>query len=477
MAISSLNKKDIKTRMHLFAAQHFNIAAEELRDPVVDLLLDSLAEEVYKANAEMERIEERLLAKLQQITYSNYNIPHLTNTLLHRSALEHKMEIGTETVFEHRERGKNTLSSFYPVCNTFIYNGNVRFFVNQNKLYSVDYKQKKSLLIRGKKADWKEEHLNLWNEFENSFWIALELDSRIETLKDLSFYLNFTKTENQEEYLSLLENFSWKIQDEKIELEKGIFFQPEKYNNKNLNLLSKLSISAKINRCVKEKYNNHFFHVKTDFNIVDKKEKFPRKLKNYFSKIQLDSLNQELLWLEINYPSELSQEEIDSLCISINTFPAIKKKLISKTIEIKQITPTIPLTTHQNESFLEIHSVSDSCGKLYYDIPIKDDKNGECGIYSLACGGYERYNFQDAKKYLANLLDKLEKDIFSFIETKKDFTNNSLEVYSQISKFKKHTEKMLSDFDKTIKPTHYLLVKSKEDKEIFNIQYWVSDSN
>jgi hypothetical protein len=456
---SHWNKKSIRERMLRFASTSWGVHRAEAIDPVVLLFLESLAEEIYKITGEVENLETRLLDKLSSLLVPGMDtVAQPSRTLLHAMPVEGRLEITTKTEFR---QGKY---SFYPVCNTRIHNGSVRYFIHNGTLYSIDNQMRTRLTRQGRKNPHD----------ENSFWIGLELNEAVENLSELSFYFDIQGITGKDKYLNLLSCCEWKIRDQALIVAKGLFSTEEEYENDILSFFSASDLSVQINKSVMNDYENHFLTVKNKFDINGKKEAFPEKLKACFPENIHSSITGRLLWIEAVCPPEFTPELMDSLHISINVFPVVNRRLVSGSMEVNGALPFIPLTSGVNESFISVLSLADSSGKRYYDVPV--NRSDGSGNYSLRRGGCERYRRSDAQEYLSSFIELLNGEIAVFFKNKSDIKNDVKKIEEEAKELLRHLTQIVSEAKERVEVNNYIYIDTGANRanEVYFVEYWLT---
>ncbi|MBD8347640.1 type VI secretion system baseplate subunit TssF [Dysgonomonas sp. HGC4] len=459
------HKRSILDRMIRVTSEYMGIKQNELRDPMALLLLECLAEEVYKISGEFDNMEDRILDKLVDMLVSDVKaIARPAHAVLHAIPSESKCLVTPQTSFTLQ--ADNDLT-FFPVCNTQLFKGDIKYFAHKGLFYSIDKTQHKTLLSRAKKT----------SEFaDNTFWMGLEVDEKINNLEELSFYIDFTNTYQKINQLSLLPYSIWKMQDREIPITRGIPCKKEKYANHTLELFSGYDLSYKINDSIKKEYDPYFLHIGESFDITEKREFFPDKLKEYYPEGFLEDFTKPLIWIEVACPSEVTDEAISSIRLNINSFPVVCKKLISKTIELNRVVPIIPLDTGNDESFISVCSLIDSMGKEYYDVPFKN--SDLYGIYALRRGGCERYDKREARQYLLNILTRITKEASSFMSGEADEKNDMEEIQEDISLLLKGLRSIVLNSKDRYEIKNYILLSPQiNDKNLYFVNYWVTVNN
>jgi hypothetical protein len=451
--------------MHVTAADYFNISKMDLLDPVVILFLESLAEEIYKISGEIDNLESRVSDKLSSILVPNADaIAQPAHTLLHVSPEDTRLNITTTTGFYHSLKSNRKKMFFYPVCNTQICKGDVKYYIHNGTIYSINKDQTRTRLTRSVKNK---------PQRENTFWIGLKLSEDIDNLSDLSFYMNLQGIPKKETYLNLLPYTVWKIQDETIPMNKGLFAINEKNENENLDFFSSYDLSQMINNTVKNQYDNRFLTITGNFDITDKREFFPEKLRDIFSSDITANFSEPLIWIEVTCPQIFTSEILDNMQVSINVFPVVNKRLVYKSVEIKSYLPFIPLNTNNEESFISVFSLSDSGGMPYYDVPVNNIRSG---IYSLLRGSCERYKTRDAQEYIASLVDLLNGEISGFFKSKSDTGNDLKSIEDAAREMIKQLRQVSADTKNRQEIENYICIDTAEDG-IFFVKYWMTNGS
>lgn len=461
------NKQVISDRIRRFAAGYYSLSQVDLLDPVSNLFLESLGEEIYKLSGEIERMESRILDKLSTMLIPGQGQSAFpSHTILHAKALTLPFEITTKTPFRSKRTygGKTMDISFYPVCNTLIYPGDIKFFVYKGQFYTTEIYGTKTLLTRSK---------NRSSFSDRTFWLGIELDDTVASVENLSFYIDLAGSYNKETYLKELSQIVLNVDGQELSTRKGLSTTVKTEENKILNFYSVFDNSNIINKKIKTLYDSHYLSVKGNLPIEGKKKVLPESLKEQFDVNLAENIKTPLLWIEIICPQELPLDVVDSLQISINTFPVVCKELVRRTEDIDNIIPVIPLRTASNESFLSVCSLTDSEGHKYYDIPIKDASGKDCRLYSLRRGGYERFNERDCGEYLSNAIQTLDSEASSFFRNRKDMKTEMKQIRLDVIQVLKDLKKTASQAKDKLEVENYLLLNQKKDWEIYFLEYWV----
>ncbi|GHT42020.1 hypothetical protein FACS189437_09620 [Bacteroidia bacterium] len=234
--------------MRRFATTYFAINRSELLDPVVSLFLESMAEEVYKIAGEIDNLENRIVNRLSNMLVPDTDtIAKPAHAILHASPTESRLELTTSTEFYYSgyDKNKNRLS-FYPVCNTRLYKGDIRYFVCNGLLYATGSDQLRTPVTGNGRKELLAAH---------SFWIALELDPAVENLSGLSFYIDFQGVYNKNEYQLVASKSTSTIEKESALSAKKIEETAEKVSISSTKEDMDLASTKKVNVQSSDKIN------------------------------------------------------------------------------------------------------------------------------------------------------------------------------------------------------------------------------
>ncbi|MFV0332164.1 MAG: hypothetical protein ACK5KL_20430 [Dysgonomonas sp.] len=468
--VHNMNKRAILRRMLRFAANYLGVKRVELLDPLVTLFVESLAEEVYKLFGEIGNIEARMLETLSGMLCSDISLSaHPSHCILYVAPDDKANILTKETHFTLRDKqylpeGQVELS-FYPVCNTKIRNGGIRYVVHDGLLYQMEEDQSKTLISRSRDTGFLQ---------RRSYWIALELNESINTLENLSFYFDFPGVSNKNDYLHMLPFMQWKLNGKMIDCKQGLYTIESNQRNDVVGLFHNLDISEKLDQSILDFYNKHFLTITDNKDIRQEKKAFPEELVNYFPGHLSEDFTNPLIWFEIEYPLAFKTTTTEVMTASINAFPVANKHLHRKTIDVNNFLPVIPLETDNHESLLSIHSVVDAKGRIYYELPFDDIGEEQYKTYSLRRGGYERYSKREVREYLTNLANSLE----SHSSVKSDSTSqdDDMEVaLSQVYKLVKHIRKRITRSKEKLEIQNYILIDVPDENDVFFVKYWTTN--
>ena len=462
-------KENIKDRMFKNAANLWGIRSVEDLDPVVKLLVESLASEIYKISNELNNIDIRILERIAKLlTPDIMLIARPAHMILHSQPVEEKLILDKMMGFYFddpifNQRFKMNVS-FFPVDNFSLTKGSIKKLVCGNNLYSIDNFYNKELLTRSMVRTEKT---------VRTAWIGVMLDPAISKVDNLSFYFDFLNTENNNEYLHLLPYTKWECNGVPVNTYAGIYTQKNLYDNSQEAFFEGYDLSNISDESIKRYYNHHYITVGSEIaNIKTQNKTFPDELREFFKEDIIDSFDESLIWFKISFPPNFDDELIDNVLVSINSFPVANKKLVSYNTKTNKMTNIIPLAASEKDYFLSVNSVVDSHNRYYKQLPFRDTDEHQFGTYSIKKGGTERFDTRNAKEYILNLIDLLRDEGVSFSLMGKGFVGEYIEAAERLIIT---MEQKLSEIGISGEIPSYLIVDTSEEADTIYVDYWITN--
>lgn len=465
--MSEYSREKIKLRMLKRIAMLWDISDIEHVDPVVRLLIEAMAEEIFILAGEISNLDDRLLSKLSaSMTPVTSLTARPAHAVLGVTPTEPVVTVGRDTFFEYKESRllrKYNLESirFTPVVPFELVKANIRFINIEDKLYKYNEECRKNFI------GYAQEHGGSLN---SCVWVGIEVAPEISVLKNLSFYFDFLNVGDKGYYLELLPYTQWSVSGKSIACKQGISrpVTPTKngYSKEQRDVI--LSDLFAI-------YDKHY---------VTLEEVETKGMKNYsddWSKYYpaevLSHCAKPLLWIKITFPSSVPGDILEHLRIAINVFPVVNMSKRTAVRKMTDVSVYMPLETGRNESFIEIESVKDSSGKVY-DLLSPGDCRGEekaRGTYSLRQGGVERYSdTNDAKSAILRLTDIIrDRNMFSSSKAEVEFQQMVNDILVSIDKI----SNAVSSLERTAEPRSYILVEKASPGESLIVDYWVTNGD
>jgi hypothetical protein len=463
-------KENIKDRMFKNAANFWGIRNVENFDPLVKLLIEALASEIYKMSNEVNNIETRILERIAHLlTPDTLMSVRPAHTLLHTQPLEEKGYVNKKTGFYYddpvfKQKNKINEVGFYPVDAFQLFRSSVKTLVCGRTIYTLDQTLNKEILTRSTARS---------EIFSQSVWVGLQIDPAIDTIKDLSFYFDFLNAEDKNKYFHLLPFTQWKHKSRQVKITRGIHTIKNADDTGDTSLFSNYDLANMSDESIKHFYNHRFLTLKENLKVSDmEKEIFPKELIPMFSKDIIQQIQEPLYWFQVTFPPAFDEEIIDRIMVGTNVFPVTNKNLRSQIAKSLKLSNIISLNTESKEYFLSVSSVTDTRNRQYRQLPFRDAETQHYGTYSIKRGGAERFDSRDAKEYILYLIDLLRDERAAFSLVGKGFLDETIESLDIL--IVTLTQKM-NDIVQSKEIPSYLIIDSEFKNEIIFVDYWITN--
>lgn len=469
MSTEKYNKEQIRNRMLKYAAAFWGIKKAENFDPVVKLLLEALANEMYMLGEDFTAIETRLLEKTARIlTPGILTSPFPAHGIVHASPIEPVYLITRESgmYYESDSLSRKLPAgsiSFYPACDTLLHRADIKYMVCNEILYRMDHTLEKSMIARTE-----------CRMSPRTVWLGMAVDESITDLRDFSFYLGFPNLTESYEYLFLLPCTEWSVKGEQVIMQRGIYEKERAEENPIRAFFQNYDAMSIIDKEVMEIYDRHFLRVRQAFPIDDSsKETLPEELYPCFKEAVREKMQDRLVWMKIQFPAHFTAEVMDDLQAGTNIVPVENKQLHEQVTALEDTFRVIPLRTESHESLLSVHSVKDSEGKSYHELLYPDgNSKAGYGTYSIRKGGCERFDSRSAKELLSYLLDLLDDETHAFGSVSSIKLQALATQMRQLMAQMKQTTDNMNEFREI---PYYLMIDQLSDKGKIIVKYWTTN--
>ncbi len=460
---SKYYKEVIKSRMYKNATAIWGVRDVDDFDPILKLLVESLASEINKLSNELENLEARLLERLAgTLTPDIFLSVRPAHLILHAKPSEEQATLRKSSVFIHKKKDSE-LIHFSPAGDFNLIAGDVLAIICAGKLYHIDNRKSKDIRARSQRRSEK---------FNDKIWIGLRIHPSLQRIQNLSFYFDLPNIEKRNELLQLLLYSRWEQDGVTLSIRPGI--HKETSPNNKYTPLADYDPTYLSNESILNHYSHRFITVRDEIVNLEKNYKIiPEELADLFPGIETSENPTHLLWLKVTLPPGFDYYVLDDFFVSINAFPIINRKFYSKYTKKNPYVSVIPFETNENEYFLSVEQVSDSNRRHYINQPLRsDDEDNECGTYILKRGGAERFDARNAKESLSNLIDLLREENTSFSLFGKGFVDEivkRIDTELVLIKLKLHEIRINKDI------TNYIVIDSNEVGDVVYVDYWVTN--
>ncbi|MEG0517686.1 MAG: hypothetical protein RR555_02295 [Bacteroidales bacterium] len=480
---TTYSKEKIRERMLKRLSTLWDISSTDNLDPIVKLMIEMLSQEIFDLATELSNMDERLLSQLvASVTPSPLLCAQPAHALLSIYPVEPHFLLDGTTTFAYREQKflhKHAIQSvdFTPIAPYPLVRAKVRYMHIEHCLYNIDNEYRKNVVAYACKISAQQ---------NNHVWIGIEPDPLMTHLESLTFYIDFINRENKEQYLPLLTHTQWSHNGIPAKVEPvwttenpkygWRATQPEQhcYNSSNENALVKKELPPDVSIFpdIISFYTPHYLRISgINYSVTrDTRESLAGELAELYSPESVTSLTTPLLWLKIHFPDPFSGKFLESVRIGLNLIPVANLSLRKTTQQMTGIPLFVPLDTPPNEYFIGIHSVSDTCGKIYEAFPDADyPKNQLKGVYSLRRAGVEQFSkTNDAKSALQRLIAIIrDQNLCSNNKARESFNQEAVKLFKLTDKLSKIAETFEGETDAKF----YLIADKNTVNETLLIYY------
>ncbi len=465
------NKEKIRARMLKNAARIWNVEEDEIEntfDPVISMLIEGCVNEVKKLSDEIDNTQSRILSRLAQLlTPDSITCTFPSYSILNCMPSEYDFEISKQAQFLTRKKSISKTNAtqevnneiyFSPLTPFRLVDGQVKYLATNSQLFECSPFNKKLVA---------ETESNKTIE-SGVIWIGLELNKKISSLENISFFFDWRSNTSKYNYLKNLINSHWKIGNISLNIQQGIISKkqtPEQLLN------SEYDVITRIEREVDSFYKTNFISIaKQDKSIEDLsalKCNYPPNFIDVFSEKNLQSIKGELLWIKVECPKTMPPEVLSDIHCSINSLPVINRKWNHFSFRINDGLNLVALNTEQE--FLAIERVDADNGFKYMSNPLTNSTNNVEGTYILRHGGVERFDARNATQFLNYLTDLLRDESAAFSVLGNDFLTAGIK---QLNQTIAQLEQKISLNSTKQNPSSYLIINPHTKSDNIFISFW-----
>lgn len=480
MENNELSTERIRSRMLKNAARIWGAESEDVEssfDPLVTMMIEACASELNKINGEILSSQSRILNRLAQILSPETLVgPQPAHAIAHARSIEPFSDLSRDVQFFTTKKipSSNSLQKelnkeifFSPVDNYRIFDADIKYTACNNLLFEYKTPVSRQLITDGPVTSY----LN-----PSEMWIGIELQSRITSIHQLSFYFDWKNDPEEEKYLHMLPLTKWSLNGIPLNVVHGIIPSEDKRGKKNGSISDQYNATLRIEDFISEFYKNQFYSLDgTQFpegKLQEMKMAYPKELEEVFSNQTLSKIQGNYLWLKLQFTTAFPMNSISDLYVSTNSFPIVNRQLNKFTYRLQNNLNIVPLSTE--DLFLDLLSVQTADGKPFLSNPLGTGFNNEAGYYTLRYGGVERFDDRHAVELLSNVLDLLRDESAAFSSLGNDFISSYIR---QINTAIAMIELSIEQKGQKSRPGNFLLINPYNQDENLYTLFWSTNGS
>lgn len=478
-------KEAIASRMFLNAAAQWGVTGTSLDnfDPLVRLLIEACAVEMYKLGNQIESTQERMIERLAGLlTPEVYTLPRPAHGILHARAIDAVTTLSKNAQFYYHKKiaskANGPLDSnldifFSPAGAYKLVDGDVRIIASGNHIYQINdaHFQKEVLARTDRPLPYR------------TVWLGLELSNYIEDITQLSLFFDFRNIPDRNKYLSLIHYTACSINDTPVHFHKGLYDLLSRHEGDGFkNSLEELYINKRLEHFTAAFYKDQFITISGENEFLRKpvsslpRQKYPVEFEEVLSASELSEFNKDLLWVKLVFRPEFTSTVLDDIMVSINCFPVMNRHLNEITYRLQSFFNIIPLLSQ--EQFLSVNKVESTSpvakgDKEYKFYPFDQFDNSQKGTYTIRTGEMQRFDSRNAMEYMNYLVELLRDESRAFAALGQDFIASTI----------KHLNQNITQIEQKIKQNTailnnnpaYMLVNPVADGDTIFTQFWTTN--
>ena len=478
---ANLSKETIASRMFRNAARLWGLNDTNMDnfDPLVRLLVEACAVEIYRIDNEIASLQRVMTERLAGLLIPEVHIhPRPAHAVVHATSTDDASYISLESQFLFQKRvasvpngplDKNMDILFSPVGRQKTIAADVQMIATGTNVYKLSALQQKETFLRTQPGQPIP---------PQTIWIGINAAAQ-QDLTDVSFFFDLKNTPGKAQYLSMLGHAKCYCNGREVQLTKGLSTRnSEDGGLKFEDALEELYINRRLEKMVTRIYSNHFLTISPDeealSNIgISDLQNYPREFEDYLGTAGLSQLSKKMLWFRFVLPPEFTTLVLEDLTISTNCFPIANRQLNRINYRLNSYFNIIPLLTEQQ--FFAVRSVEgtkvgpEGRGDYVY-YPFDQYDKQERGQFSVRTGDIERFDSRNAAEYLNYLVELLRDESSAFAAFGQDFMSSTIKDLNQNiglieQKIKQNTSLLHSS-------PSYLLINPLEENDTIFVQFW-----
>ncbi|MCX6218230.1 hypothetical protein [Spirosoma sp.] len=417
---SFFSKESIQQRLLLHIMQMWGVQDLNHLDSFVQMLIDTLANEVYRISNEFMESEVRVLERLADLlTPDLLTIPRPAHAVVQANPGQPVVELTpVQSLLFQQKYASQQLGEldsvqdlfFSPVESVKLIDGRVAYLASGSQLQSIHTQLGKRLVAQT---------LPLQKLAPKTLWIGLEINPAVDSLDRVSFFFNWPDDVEHQPLLSLLSLSRWSLNGDPIATAVGSASQEDSQMDMDdaTRLFSEYDVNYQLEQDIRQNYQRRFIHIEQPMTqpLAGVVQPYPPAFAAAFGAQNLKALESgTLVWLEVTFPARFTEEVLEKVLVELNAFPVLNRKLNRILYRTMANFNLLPLRTDPFETLLMVKAVVDSKDRVFIAHPFHKAEDISSGGYAVRRGGVERFDVRNAREQLTFLLELLRDESVAF---------------------------------------------------------------
>lgn len=475
--VNNYSKEVIKARILQHATKLWGVHNPNALDPLVSLLIDAFSTEIFKVNNDIENIKGNILEKIARLlTPSIYTYPRPA----HGIAITQPEE-SREVLLSHQE--------FY---SKKIFTSNVKAVADLKldiPFTAVDHVQ----LVKAKVCyrligDTLWEYDAFYNSLatakldqkvgRNQLFLALDLSAyELEYTPDhFSLYCDNPTYDSLEFVYKLLPFTTASVKGKPLVVTSGLSYSNKESKSGYEATFEDYAIENRIEENIKTIYASKFIALSGFKRKVEDLALaiLPENLAFLKDKEETQQLveGRRLLWIQLDFPAQYSQEIIEGFSFYLNAFPVYNRGWRQNESSLDVMGNTIPLVTQVGEAFLYTEKIVDSHARVYKEILFSENNSLRQGLYTVRKGGMERFSERNAIDLITQVIELTRDEVSAFGILDRDKVIEALK--KMVYQMRSLEQKVKTVNGRVAQDVHYVIVEPMAQTEYIKATYWIT---
>ena len=451
------SKDAILGRMLNSAVDLWGVKQNDSLDPVVRLMMEAFATEIFKVQQNISLSNNHLVEHLARVlTPSKLTAVIPSHAIMHAGSSAATQVITDTTSYEVvGGTVKNQKLSFTPVDAITLYNAEVTHMLTAYNLSAIEGSIYKNIITAPHGGSIPQNHI----------WLGINMSPQLHDIKGLSFFIDWPDAASKNELLKNIASAKWSISGKnQLQIHKGLLYAGKMPYTSDESL-EKLDTHRLVVGDIKDSYQNQFFTINDSVQALEENiQTYPAIFENYFSEDNLKQFfTDKKLWIKLELPTYLEAELLNGMLVNTNSFPVINREMRLATTN----TSIIPLICESTEQVISIGEIYGAINGMYERMELK--RANAKNTYIFRKSGLERFDQRDAYEFVKNLELLLKNEVQAFVSVKNEDTQELIDALNAVV----GQTKKISKVDEA-KALHYVMLEKEVFDETVTAEFWVT---
>lgn len=475
--VNNYAKEVIKARILHHATKLWGVHNPNALDPLVSLLIDAFSTEIFKVNNDIENIKGNILEKIARLlTPTIYTYPRpahaiaITQPEESQEVLLNHQEFYSKKIFTSTVKTVADLKldiPFTAVDHVQLVKSSVRYRLVGDTIWEYDAFYNSFAAV---KLDREVER--------NQLFLALDLSAYdLEYTPDhFSLYCDNPTYDSLEFVYKLLPFITASVKGKPVVITGGLSYPNKASKSGYEATFEDYSIESRIEESIKSIYASKFIelsgfqHRVEDLALTDLPENLAFLTCNEEARRLV--AGKKLLWIQLDFPAQYSQEIIAGFSFFLNAFPVYNRGWRQNVSSLDIMGNTIPLVTQVGEAFLYTEQVVDSHARAYSEVLFSENNSLRQGLYTVRKGGMERFSERNAIDLITQVIELTRDEVSAFGILDRDKVMEALK--KMVDQMRTLDQKVKAVNGSVIHDIHYVIVEPMAQTEYIKATYWIT---